>query len=841
MTLTTLSSKDFRSLFKWAFKRNRTITILYSIFLALGPILDMYVIASQSARYNTEVFDYATEYYDSLSQDICVVTFVCYAILTALFVLISAIKTFSFLHNKRSVDMFGALPTNRTTLFVSHLCAGVTAISIPYIIASIIVIGITARTSICFSIALTSILSTILMIIASYIFTALMAYCCGTMVDTIISTLGINGIWVATVVMAFGFTESIIPGATLTSVYTSPIISAFAPYAFGVMGIFAFTEGSGILYSYEEGYDLTFFLSSTIWSVIYIVGFFILTLFVANKRKAESSQNGFAVKWLPNVIKAGVSVIVGAFIGFIFAENSSSGFGNMYIYTFWYAIMSFVAFAVLHVIFARGKGKILQSLIVYVATTVVSISLIFGLCYGLGIDTYVPSPESIKAVTIDGYTLKEPENIKLATEIHQVIADGIRNENEYPYYFGSSINNIYDSFSHSSYIYTEEYGDVEVIQEDENGLTYEDYDRMYPYVDPFSFNFTYDRKVGFDAERSYYISSSDARYGYYDIEKLNSLVQQLVSSEEYKKYHNGILFNEELRERETITTTSIGHYNLSKADNDYYTVGSTFMNTNDSFINGLYEVLKKDILADKEYIPNYYYSGSFTDILGDSYYIIQIEVVTHENPKYPTYDSHNFYVKETYTNTLNYLNENFITILPSYDLSNYNSSSYYGDFYSFTDTGNYYFLESIVKSNCGSWASVICNSNDIDYDEWAEDNYNDYEDALVTKCNELYIQMQEKHGYGEGSGGLMYEYAYYIPTEEEAEDLVKQLMTYAVEYIEKSVGISSDTDKTDTDKSSDSDTSTDSNSKSSDTDVESKSTNTNTESKTSDIDKASNV
>lgn len=841
MTLTTLSSKDFRSLFKWAFKRNRTITILYSIFLALGPILDMYVIASETAYYNSVAYTSSSitkvDYINEFSQEICVVTFVCYAFLTALFVLISAIKTFSFLHNKRSVDMYGALPTNRTTLFVSHLCAGVTAISAPYIIAAIIVLGITARTGVCFSIGLTSILSTILMIIASFIFTALMAYCCGTMVDTLITTLGINGIWIAAVVMAFGFTEVLIPGTMLTSVYSSPIITAFAPYGFGVMGIFSFSEGTGVLYGSEYGYyDLTFFLSSTIWSVIYIVGFFILTLFVANKRKAESSQNGFAVKWLPNVIKAGVSVIVGALIGFLFAESSSAGFGNMYIYAFWYAIMSFVAFAVLHVIFARGKGKILQSLIVYVATTVVSISLIFGLCYGLGIDTYVPAPETIKAVSIDGQTLKEPENIKLVTEIHQVIADGIRNENEYPYYFGYSSNYNYDS----SYIYTEEYGDIETAQVDEKGLTYEDYERMYPYINPFFFNITYDRKVGFNTERMYYIDSSDARYEYYDCEKLNSLIQQLVSSEEYKKCRAEILFNEEMRERETITTASIGHYNLSKADNDYYTVGSTFMNTNDSFINGLYEVLKKDILADKEYVPNYY-SGSFTDIFGDSYYIIQIEVVTHENPKKPGYDFHNFYVKESYTNTLDYLNQNFITILPSYDLSNYNSSSYYGDFYSFTDTGNYYFLESIVKSNCGSWASVICNSNDIDYDEWVEDNYNDYEDALVTKCNELYIQMQEKHGYGEGSGGLLYEYAYYIPTEEEAEDLVKQLMTYAVEYIEKSVGISSDTDKTDTDNSSDSDTAADSNNNSSDTDVESKSTDTNTESKTSDIDNASNV
>ena len=46
MTLTTLSSKELKPLFKWAFKRNKVIIIIFSIFLFLnGPLLDMFVMS----------------------------------------------------------------------------------------------------------------------------------------------------------------------------------------------------------------------------------------------------------------------------------------------------------------------------------------------------------------------------------------------------------------------------------------------------------------------------------------------------------------------------------------------------------------------------------------------------------------------------------------------------------------------------------------------------------------------------------------------------------------------------------------------------------------------------
>ena len=56
----------------------------------------------------------------------------------ACFAIISAIHTFNFLHDKRSTDMFGAVPATRSTLYFSHLLGGITAVSIPFTVGSFI-------------------------------------------------------------------------------------------------------------------------------------------------------------------------------------------------------------------------------------------------------------------------------------------------------------------------------------------------------------------------------------------------------------------------------------------------------------------------------------------------------------------------------------------------------------------------------------------------------------------------------------------------------------------------------------------------------------------------------
>ena len=812
MTSTTLSSKgycvtqkEFGVLFKWALKRNRVLMIVHTIILAvIGPVFNLYC-ASISGRNSDEVG---------------AVSLMLFVSLAALFTFISAIKTFSFLHNKRSVDLYGAMPCNRITMFLSHLTAGITSVTVPYVVASVITIGISARLSDAITFGLNSILFTVLMIIASYTFTALMAYCCGTVVDTIIVTFAVNVIWVSAIALYYAFLSELIPGASFDSIITTPILSAFAPYTFGYMGVYAHYTDSALMY-----------VGTLIWFIFYTVLVFVATVILANKRKAESSQNGFAVKWLPMFIKAGASVISGALIGYIFAELSSSGMGNMFIYCFWYVLIGAVAFFVLHIIFARGlKGNYLKSIIVYLAATFASIMLVFAMCFGMGIDTYVPNPNSVKSVIIDygdiSYT--DPESIRLVTEIHEVIVEGIRNNYDYPYYFGyyfpdDFTDEYYDTYEESTVL-------ADTYTSDEDKLINLDDSYKYSYINGFDFSFSYKMKNGTKVVRSYYISSYDTEY---DRDKLNELCKQFISTDEYKKKNAEFLFDENKRnEYGAIESVSINHYSLSDTYDSYNYDANATLPTDEKFLNGLYAALQKDILADKNYIPKSYYDLRFYNELGKGYSKLEVQAYSKAKNKESTQNQVTFsaptvlsvIVKDSYTNTKKYLNDNNIVFSDIYSYNGiYNSmfggdyeysSDYFNwimeDYNSFIKTGEYSYLYDVVGSCYDLWANSACVQLGEDDYYWYE-FYDELEEAVRTKTSELYNQMQKENGCDGTQDDV------YCPTGDEAQELISQIESYVYNFIAQKLGkelpdtdISSDTDKgsgTDSDKLPDTDTS----------------------------------
>ena len=63
--------------------------------------------------------------------------------------------------------MFGALPTNRTTMFVSHLAAGISAVALPFSIGSVIILGVATRSGESFKAGVFMIFTALLMIAAA--------------------------------------------------------------------------------------------------------------------------------------------------------------------------------------------------------------------------------------------------------------------------------------------------------------------------------------------------------------------------------------------------------------------------------------------------------------------------------------------------------------------------------------------------------------------------------------------------------------------------------------------------------------------------------------------------
>ena len=615
MTSTISLNKDFKTMFKWAFKRNTSIMIIYSVLLCLPILLNIYL-KSINSFYSGD-----TNFNDSMTLSLITA----YGLLAALFVYFSALKTFSFLHNKRTVDMFGAMPTKKSTIFASHLLAGISITTLPFIVASVITIALNqpfTNGSNNFNLCLYIILTTILMIIASYTFTALISYCCGTTSDAAISTLGINGIWIGIVILCTGIISDVIPGETFDM--SIPLVMFFSPYSFAV---------SDLCY-YMTGNTLSITIS-IIWQILFTVGIFFLTLLVVKKRKAEVSQNGFAFGWFPLVIEAGLSVVCGGFIGYIAAYSANSGYNNMLVFVLWYLIIGLATFFILHLIFTRGRQrKLLRALIVFGSTSAAVTVLLYSVSFGLGIDTYVPNPNTLTYANFDGIDYKEPENIKTVTEIQKTIIDNLHDKYKYPYYIG---------FQNNKY-----------IEEDAS---------KYPYIFSCYGQFMYMSNYGLPITRYY----SD--FGYLADSETNNLLRKLYSSEEYKKYYYSDIWDENARKNIVEKDLNISYESFDESSQSYITIGLADPPNKslDDFLDGLYDAYIKDVKADNSFILSNI--GFAHSIVGNKYIDISIYYTKKEKNTDPNLNdsyymreySESLIVKSSYKNTIEYLSKSGIS------------------------------------------------------------------------------------------------------------------------------------------------------------------------------------
>lgn len=643
--ISTISSKNknFAKLYKWAFARNRTIMIVFSVMMVIGIVIDLYIMTQEvTIRTNEEIWIRAS---GTLGYSSIIIAQTGAVLLSV----ISALHTFSFLHNKRSTDMFGAIPSTRSTLYFSHLLGGITAVSIPFAVGSLCVMGFTCRSLDYFLIDFILILFGLISIAAVYGFTALISYCCGTPRDSCIITFGANAIYMGVVTIFWGIASSMIPGvSSFEYFFNTPVMTLLAP-----MGFCYFLDAY-IIYAQTSALWVTI-----VWSIVFTAVIILLGNYAAKTRKAETAQNEFNIKWLPVVIKIGMSVLAGGFAGVITASSLESGFSNMFAFAFWYIVIGFAAFFILHLIFSRGiKGKFIPSFIAYLCTTAVAVGLVFAMTSGIGIDTYIPSVSNISSVKFGSpqYTYTDPENIKTITEIHKVIIDGIKKDSPSPYYLGS------DYGKSQEYYYENDYS----------------FNKKYPIVSSTFFSISYSKKIGFTSNRTYDINQYSMDN--FDCDKLEQLFKKLYSSEEYKKISSKIWDSEGARingKAPTYAELTFFDYQSGYSEEQsvwgsggYYPTDTKEISTDEKFIEGLYKVIKEDILADNNFYYKYIYSyGSYDDTppcFGKKFLSLRIEY----NTRYDTGYVNNYYmpasnyegyiyvyvpITDDYTNTLNYL------------------------------------------------------------------------------------------------------------------------------------------------------------------------------------------
>ena len=223
-------------------------------------------------------------------------------------------------------------------------------------------------------------------------------------------------------------------------------------------------------------------------------------------------------------------------------------------------------------------------------------------------------------------------------ELHKLMMEGTLEDTSHPYYIGIYYN------SNSMYYGT-------------------DYETKYPLTFHTSFNFKYNKKFGFTTEREYYAYFGRSSTPKYDYEKIEELLKKLYNSDEFKKLSNPELWKAESIKRngELPVSADINIMVYSEQAERYSHRGNIGLKTDETFLDGLVDALKKDSLADKEYYKHkiaagiYYYDYSNNVYIGDRYYYLNIG---YRNDSNNISEMILVQVSETYTNTLNYLRNN---------------------------------------------------------------------------------------------------------------------------------------------------------------------------------------
>ena len=135
MTSTTSSReslREWKALYSWNLRRSRGLSLLYlGLILLAGPVL-LFLAGSVSSTglSGTAIRSMATVS-GGLSLPI-----------TMIFTLVFAIQRLGYMHNKRSVDLYHAMPVRRTPMLLSAWSASLTALLVPLLVDVILMLSL---------------------------------------------------------------------------------------------------------------------------------------------------------------------------------------------------------------------------------------------------------------------------------------------------------------------------------------------------------------------------------------------------------------------------------------------------------------------------------------------------------------------------------------------------------------------------------------------------------------------------------------------------------------------------------------------------------------------------
>ncbi|MFU0831903.1 MAG: ABC transporter permease [Oscillospiraceae bacterium] len=450
MTSTTSSlngAAQFRQTYLWALRKNIGVMALLALLLFLvNPLILLISMSNETKSLSQQVGISQAEKMKILAgnyTDLVNEVLPTFAVmLVLLFCAVLCVILFGYIQNKRSVDLYHALPVSREQMLLGRWCAGLTILFVPVLLdfLSLQIIGAAYGVTVTDGARapMATMLWVMLMGTAVFTFALFMMMCAGTTLDAILSALGINAGYPLLILCVYWIAQMLVPGMSIRMAEHMQLITALAPIAAAFVSLY-------------EPFSMGFLIWWIAMTVLLLAG----SVWLYRKRKSETAEDNFAFPIPKIIIRFLVSAVGGIWFGLMLSEASDTAFFIGVLFG------SLATHIILETIYSRGFKNLKKSFLWYGAFVVAFVAFYGVLCTGMfGYDTRVPDVSEVESVTINkdtfwngsgtqlvygnndtthhtilklAPTIQEPDNIKTVIEVQKDIIQQYRKQ--FPYRF----------------------------------------------------------------------------------------------------------------------------------------------------------------------------------------------------------------------------------------------------------------------------------------------------------------------------------------------------------------------------------------------------------------------
>lgn len=360
MTTATFFSKPHRSMYLGALKRNMPLGIFYGVLMtALFPL--MYIVTLLTTNYTIDSRWMHSELQRTLYGFGAVYTTasgIAMILICAVMPIVFGVVGFSYLHSRKSTDVYHALPIKRQSLFTANYLAGLTLLWIPIVTSFgvILIAGGLNAGALGSTYSVARILWTMCIWLVSvstiYTITAAVAVLSGTSFDSVLYALALCGMYPILLMLAKSTMQDVLVGFSgnwATGLINETNMVSLSPFTLPIFHMASY----GGTYDYtnmvhSEGYWFNL-VAVFAWAAVTVALFFITNQLYAH-RKSELAGCTRPSSFLSKIVQYALVFASGTLFGILLGQS----FSSKLVYILGVLIGGGIAYAAYEAVVARG-------------------------------------------------------------------------------------------------------------------------------------------------------------------------------------------------------------------------------------------------------------------------------------------------------------------------------------------------------------------------------------------------------------------------------------------------------------------------------------------------------